>query len=58
MAASPIVLTMITDRTGSNKKAVLLPLIDSTNHLQEADNVIEYDPAVDGFVLSLGQSVC
>jgi len=40
---------------GSNKEAVLLPLIDSANHLQEADIVIEYDSAVDGFVLSLGQ---
>ena len=31
----------------------MLPLIDSANHLQEADSVIEFDPAVDGFVLSL-----
>lgn len=55
VAASPVVLTMIADRTGSNKEAVLLPLIDSANHLQEAESVIEYDPAVDGFVLSLGR---
>eukprot|EP00804_Cyclotella_cryptica_P021959 CCRYP_000908-RA/>CCRYP_000908-RA protein AED:0.13 eAED:0.13 QI:975/1/1/1/1/1/2/1568/421 len=55
VAASPVVLTMIADRTGSNREAVLLPLIDSANHLQEADSVIEYDPLVDGYVLSLGR---
>jgi len=33
----------------------MLPLIDSANHLQEADSVIEYDPTVDGFSLSLGR---
>jgi len=54
VAATPVVLTMIADQKGS-KEAVLLPLIDSANHLQEADSVIEYDPAVDGFVLSLGK---
>ena len=54
VAASPVALTIIADQKGS-KEAVLLPLIDSANHLQEADSVIEYDPAVDGFVLSLGR---
>lgn len=54
VAASPVVLTMIADQKGS-KEAVMLPLIDSANHLQEADSVIEFDPAVDGFVLSLGR---
>jgi hypothetical protein len=45
-------LTIIADQKGS-KEAVLLPLIDSANHLEEADSVIEYD---DGkFVLSLGR---
>ena len=54
IAASPVALTLVADQKGS-KEAVLLPLIDSANHLQEADSVIEYDPAVDGFVLSLGR---
>ena len=54
VAAAPVVLTAIADQKGS-KEAVMLPLIDSANHLQEADSVIEYDPSVDGFVLSLGR---
>ncbi len=54
VAAAPVILTVIADQKGS-KEAVMLPLIDSANHLQEADSVIEYDPAVDGFVLSLGR---
>ena len=33
----------------------MLPLIDSANHLQEADSVIEYDPVIDSFTLSLGR---
>merc|ERR1719393_644590 len=43
VAASPVVLTAIADQQGS-KEAVMLPFIDSANHLQEADSVIEYDP--------------
>ena len=54
VAASPVALTIIADSKGS-KEAVMLPLIDSANHLQEADSVIEFDPSVDGFVLSLGR---
>eukprot|EP01082_Thalassiosira_pseudonana_P004385 g4405.t1 g4405 contig15:951658-953023(+) len=54
VAASPVILTMVADQKGS-KEAVMLPLIDSANHLQEADSVIEYDPTVDSFVLSLGR---
>ena len=33
----------------------MLPLIDSANHLQEADSVIEYNPANNAFELSLGR---
>ena len=51
-AASPVALTILADQKGS-KEAVMLPLIDSANHLQEADSVIEYDPSADGFILSL-----
>jgi len=54
VATAPVILTLIADQKGS-KEAVMLPLIDSANHLQEADSVIEYDPAVDSFVLSLGR---
>ena len=54
LAASPVVLTMVANKKGS-KEAVMLPLIDSANHLEEADSVIEFDPAVNAFVLSLGR---
>ena len=54
VAASPVVLTAIADQQGS-KEAVMLPFIDSANHLQEADSVIEYDPVKESFVLSLGR---
>lgn len=54
VAASPVALTIIADQKGS-KEAVMLPLIDSANHLEEADSVIEYDPTVDAYVLSLGE---
>lgn len=54
VAASPVILTAIADQQGS-KEAVMLPFIDSANHLQEADSVIEYDPVKESFVLSLGR---
>lgn len=54
VAAAPVILTTIADQKGSNE-AVMLPLIDSANHLQEADSVIEYDPVIDSFTLSLGR---
>ena len=34
--------------------AVLLPLIDSANHLEEADSAIEYSPLTDSFDLKGG----
>jgi len=34
--------------------AVLLPLIDSANHLEEADSRIDYDPVQQCFELSIG----
>lgn len=33
--------------------AVLLPMIDSINHREEADSIIEYNPLSDAFVLSV-----
>lgn len=38
----------------SNKVAVLLPFIDSANHLQDADSSIEYDVLQDCIVLNAG----
>jgi len=54
VAASPVGLTILADAKGS-KEACLLPLIDSANHVQEANSVIEYNPANDSFELSLGR---
>lgn len=54
VASAPVILTIIADQKGA-KEAVMLPLIDSANHLQEADSVIEYDPATNAFSLSLGR---
>ena len=36
--------------------AVLLPMIDSINHLEEAVSHIEYSPLSDAFTLSLGEN--
>ena len=38
----------------SSGEGVLLPMIDSANHLAEAKSKIEYDPFQDGFSLKLG----
>jgi hypothetical protein len=54
VAAAPVVLTIVADQKGS-QEAVMLPLIDSANHLEEADSLIEYDPAAEAYVLSLGR---
>jgi len=53
-AAAPVALNAIADQKGS-KDAVLLPFIDSANHLEEADSVIEYDQVADAYTLSLGR---
>lgn len=34
--------------------AVLLPLIDSANHLEEADSAIDYSPLSESFTLAVG----
>jgi len=36
--------------------AVLLPMIDSINHLEDAASRIEYSPLSDAFILSLGEN--
>lgn len=51
LAVSPFVLNNIFPDKG---EAVLLPLIDSANHLEEADSSIQYDPLGGAFSLSVG----
>jgi len=41
---------------GGGGDGVLLPMIDSANHLADADSRIEYDPFQDGFGLTLGRN--
>lgn len=47
----PSVINLLRD---SPPMAVLLPLIDSANHLEEADSSIEYSPLTDSFELNGG----
>ena len=52
VAALPIFLLTLIGSSGGD--AVLLPMIDSANHYDDADSLIEYDPFQDGFGLKLG----
>mmetsp|Transcript_27101 Transcript_27101/g.74356 ORF Transcript_27101/g.74356 Transcript_27101/m.74356 type:complete len:392 (+) Transcript_27101:111-1286(+) len=54
IGAIPSVLSLI---KSSPPVAVLLPLIDSANHLEEADSSIQYSPLTDSFDLT-GGSKC
>lgn len=54
VALLPLVIVLAMS-SSSNVDAVLLPMIDSANHLEEADSCIEYDPFKDGFRLTLGE---
>jgi len=51
LGALPVLASFVFDGKGS---AVLLPLIDSANHLAEADSTIEYNPLSKAFELSVG----
>jgi hypothetical protein len=51
-AAVPAALNVLGDNKGGD--AVLLPLIDSANHLESADSSIEYDPLKGTMSLSIG----
>jgi hypothetical protein len=53
VAAAPIIFNLVTE---SPPVAVLLPMIDSINHLEEADSRIEYSPLADEFKLSVGKN--
>jgi len=52
--AFPIVSYLITNKNGGVADAVMLPIIDSANHIQGADSLIEYDPIKDQFTLKIG----
>jgi hypothetical protein len=47
----PVVINLLRE---SPPVAVLLPLIDSANHMEEADSSIEYSPLTDSFDLNGG----
>jgi hypothetical protein len=51
LAAMPTVVNMVIPDNG---EVVLLPVIDSANHSEEADSVIEYDPWSQSFSLTIG----
>ena len=46
------------DGSGSGVSAVLLPFIDSANHLEEAASLIEYNPFSNSFTLTTTGSNC
>jgi len=46
--------TIFSNDEKDNSSAVMLPLIDSANHMEKADSVIEFDPLKDIFTLSVG----
>jgi hypothetical protein len=50
VAALPLVMML----NQSSQSAVLLPFIDSANHVQQADSTIEYNPLKDCFQLTIG----
>ena len=50
---SPLLINVSTNRQGD---AVLLPFIDSANHVQEAQSIIEFDPLQRAFSLTIGRN--
>jgi len=51
LGAIPVAINLLRE---SPPMAVLLPLIDSANHMEEADSSIEYSPLTDSFNLNGG----
>jgi hypothetical protein len=51
LGALPVLVNVASPK---EEKAVLLPLIDSANHLATADSIIEYNPLSSEFTLSVG----
>ena len=59
IAFSPLALNYFNNVSGEGEMdAVLLPFIDSANHLQEARSNIEYDPVKGVFVLTIAGRNC
>jgi hypothetical protein len=52
LGALPVLVNVVSPE--QEEKAVLLPLIDSANHLETADSSIEYNPLSSEFTLSVG----
>ncbi|CAB9511067.1 expressed unknown protein [Seminavis robusta] len=51
LAVAPLVINL---QSSSSPSAVLLPMIDSANHQEDADSKIEYDPLTKCFQMSIG----
>jgi hypothetical protein len=60
LSCAPILLNFVSLKiAGETKDAVLLPFIDSANHLETARSEIEFDPLNGAFTLSLsGEKSC
>lgn len=59
LSCAPVVLNFLSDRIGMKKMdAVLLPFIDSANHLEEAQSKIELDPLKGVFTVSVEGRNC
>jgi hypothetical protein len=56
LALGTVALTALSFTKQDTKWAVLLPLIDSANHMDDADSVIDYDPLRKCFELTVGSS--
>jgi hypothetical protein len=56
LALGSVALTALSLTKKDTKWAVLLPLIDSANHMDNADSVIDYDPLRKCFELTVGPS--
>eukprot|EP00980_Cylindrotheca_fusiformis_P007939 scaffold1697_cov120-Cylindrotheca_fusiformis.AAC.21 len=52
VAGAPALFSLLSK---DNPVAVLLPLIDSANHMESADSVIQYDPLSESFTLTVGE---
>jgi hypothetical protein len=59
LSCAPVVLNFISDKIGMKQMdAVLLPFIDSANHLEEAQSKIEFDPLKGVFTVSVEGRNC
>mmetsp|Transcript_11537 Transcript_11537/g.13953 ORF Transcript_11537/g.13953 Transcript_11537/m.13953 type:complete len:192 (+) Transcript_11537:1-576(+) len=54
VAALPTILNLVSSSSSKDESVVLLPMIDSANHMESADSLIELDPVSNCFTLSVG----